>query len=299
MRHRISTILPLAALAALVLNAAAQQRDAWADRPTQKPDEANIKKIEEALPAAATAKPKMARRILVFWRCDGHFHGGGIAGANEAIRLMGEKTGAYTADFSAVYAAFAAENLVKYDAVVLNSTTRLNPSPEQRQALIEFVRGGKGLVGIHGASDNFYEWPEGAKMIGGLFDGHPWGADGTWAVKIETPGHPLTKAFGGEGFKIRDEIYQLKDPYTRADRRVLLSVDLADPVTANTARFGNRADKDYAIAWIRREGKGRVFYNSLGHEVNVFQVPAVLKFNLDGIQYALGDLPADDSPASK
>ena len=38
---------------------------------------------------------------------------------------------------------------------------------------------------------------------------------------------------------------------------------------------------------------------ALGHEVNVFQVPAVLKFNLDGIQYALGDLPADDSPASQ
>ena len=297
MKHRITTILPLAALAALVLNATAQQRDAWADRPIQKPDEANIKKIEEALPAAATAKPKTARRILVFWRCEGFFHGGGIAGANEAIRLMGEKTGAYTADFSAVYSAFTAENLAKYDAVVLNNTTGLKPDAAQRQALLDFVRGGKGLVGIHAASDNFGDWPEGAKMIGGLFEGHPWGAGGTWAVKIEAPGHPLTKAFGGEGFKIRDEIYQLKDPYTRADRRVLLGLDISDPATGGVQ--GGRTDKDYAIAWIRREGKGRVFYNSLGHEVNVFQVPAVLKFNLDGIQYALGDLTAADSPASK
>ncbi|MCX6996961.1 MAG: hypothetical protein NTV49_07710 [Kiritimatiellaeota bacterium] len=77
---------------------------------------------------------------------------------------------------------------------------------------------------------------------------------------------------------------------------MLLSLDLADPVTANTARFGNRADKDYAIAWIKREGQGRLFYCSLGHEVNVFQLPAVLKFYLDGIQYALGDLRAADAP---
>ena len=55
---------------------------------------------------------------------------------------------------------------------------------------------------------------------------------------------------------------------------------------------------DEAIAWIRREGKGRMFFNSLGHDVNVFHVAGVLKFNLDGIQYALGDLPADDSPGT-
>ncbi|MCX6996960.1 MAG: hypothetical protein NTV49_07705 [Kiritimatiellaeota bacterium] len=94
MKHRLPAILPLAALAALALHATAQERDPWADRPVQMPDKNGIGKMEAAVPAAAAAKPKKARRLLVFWRCDGHFHGGGIAGANAAIRLMGEKTGA-------------------------------------------------------------------------------------------------------------------------------------------------------------------------------------------------------------
>lgn len=255
--------------------------------------DADLAKIEAAVPAKASAKPKQARKILVFWRCDGFFHGGGIAAGNKAIEMMGTKTGAYTADFSREYDSLEAANLAKYDAVVLNNTTRLKLSDAQQQALIAFVRSGKGLIGIHAATDNFYTWPDGAKMLGALFNGHPWGGGGTWAFRIDEPNHVLAKAFGGKGFKLQDEIYEMKEPYSRANCRVLLSLDLTDPATANK---GKRADKDFAVAWIRKEGEGRVFYCSLGHEKNVFQEPAILQFNLDGIQYALGDLAADATP---
>jgi type 1 glutamine amidotransferase len=279
------------------LGATAAEADAWATRKPPVLKEQTVKAMAEAIPARAAAKPNKERRILVFWRCDGFFHGSGIAGGNEALRLMGEKTGAYKADFSAVFDVFTPGSLARYDAVVLNNSTRLKMNPEQRKALLDFVRGGKGLVGFHGASDNFHDWPEGARMIGGLFDGHPWGGGGTWAVKIDAPEHPLTKPFGGKGFKIKDEIYQLKDPYTRADRRVLLSLDLSDSATGS--KKGKRKDRDYAIAWIKREGEGRVFYSSFGHAENVYTLPEVLEYTLNGIQYALGDLSADDSPQGR
>ena len=48
---------------------------------------------------------------------------------------------------------------------------------EFRENLINFVKGGKGLVAIHSATDG--GWPEYTEMIGGNFDGHPWGANGT------------------------------------------------------------------------------------------------------------------------
>ncbi|MBM3860994.1 MAG: ThuA domain-containing protein [Verrucomicrobia bacterium] len=286
---------------ALILGTAAQQKKA---APKPPPDKTKVPelsaddlaKIEAALPVTATATPKSARKILVFWRCEGFFHGNGIAGGNKAIELMGAKTGAYTADIAREYEVFEAANLNKYDAVVLNNTTRLTLSDAQQKALLAFVRGGKGIVGIHAATDNFYEWPDGAMMMGGLFCGHPWGGGGTWAFKIDEPHHTLTKAFGGKGFKLKDEIYQFKEPYTRADRLVLLSLDLADEATGKVNIKAPRADNDYAVAWIKKEGKGRVFYNSLGHAANVFQEPAVLQFLLDGIQYALGDLAADASP---
>jgi len=58
-----------------------------------------------------------------------------------------------------------------------------------------------------------------------------------------------------------------------------------------------REDKDYALAWIRAWGKGRLFYCALGHRAEVTLDPTMVKFYLAGIQYALGDLKADDRPS--
>jgi len=149
---------------------------------------------------------------------------------------------------------------------------------------------------MHAATDSFYDWPEGAAMLGGLFDGHPWGAGGTWAFKLDEPNHALNRAWAGKGFKLRDEIYQFKAPYTRADRRVLVSLDLSDAATGGVKNGVKRTDKDFAVAWIKNQGQGRVFYCSLGHAENVFQDSGVLGFYLDGIQFALGDLKADANP---
>jgi type 1 glutamine amidotransferase len=60
-----------------------------------------------------------------------------------------------------------------------------------------------------------------------------------------------------------------------------------------------RTDGDYALSWIRREGKGRVFYEALGHSEHVYAMPVILEHIQAGIQYALGDLRADDSPSAK
>jgi hypothetical protein len=61
----------------------------------------------------------------------------------------------------------------------------------------------------------------------------------------------------------------------------------------------HRADGDFAVSWVRNYGKGRVFYCSLGHRNEIFWNPAVLQHYLDGIQFALGDLPADAAPSAK
>ncbi|MHB8898935.1 MAG: ThuA domain-containing protein [Thermoguttaceae bacterium] len=297
-RNLLRVGIPLAILAGLlVISQSGNCQNLTGGKQPPQLSEGDLAKIEGALPGSAASSPKSRRRILIFWRCEGFFHGDGIAGGNEALRRMGEKTGAYTADSSDDYAVFEPANLARYDALVLNNTTGLKfPKPELKQALLDFVRGGKGLVGIHAAADNFYDWPEGAAMVGGLFDGHPWGGGGTWAFRLDDPEHVLNRAFGGKGFKLQDEIYQYREPYSRKDRRVLVTLDLSDPATGAVEKGVKRTDGDFAVAWIKTEGKGRVFYCGLGHGRNVFMEPAVLKFYLDGIQYALGDLEADASP---
>jgi type 1 glutamine amidotransferase len=273
----------------------------------------DLKAIQEAVPAQATVAPKQPRKLLVFWRCEGFFHGAGIAAGNQSLELIGQKTGAWTTDISREYDVFDAANLAKYDAVVFNNTTGLKfPDDQKKQALLDFVKNGKGVVGIHAATDNFGNWPEAATMMGGLFAGHPWGGGGTWAFKPDGPDHVLLQAFAGKGFKLKDEVYMFRDPYTRKDRRVLLTLDLADTDTgkvvlnpetgknridAKSGKPVGRADNDYAVAWVKTVGKGRVFYCSLGHNTGVFQDPGVVRFYLDGIQYALGDLVADATPS--
>jgi type 1 glutamine amidotransferase len=259
-----------------------------------------IQKIENASPAKPTVQPARPRKILVFWRCEGFFHTS-IPVVNEALKIMGRKTGAYeVAVCTDDYSIFTPEKLRQFDAVCLNNTTHLkfNPdqTPERCNALMDFVKGGKGIVGIHAATDNFYEWPEGMEMMGGKFTGHPWGGGGTWTVKIDEPDHPLTAAFKGKGFKINDEIYRTDPPlYSREKQLVLLSLDMSDPTTRNVNGF-KPTDVDTGITWVKTWGKGRIFYCSLGHNDHLLWNPAILQHYLDGIQFALGDYKVDTEP---
>ncbi len=259
------------------------------------PTAEEIQFIEQALPEKAPASPVAKRTVLLFKRCRGYRHSSIPVGV-KAFEMMGEQTGAFTTEVSDDMAIFSAEKLSRFDAILFISTTKLDPTPEQRKALLDFARSGKGIIGIHAATDNFYEWEDGAAMMGGLFCGHPWGAGCTVQVKLDEPDHPINACFNGESFKIKDEIYQFKDPYSREKQRVLTSLDLSDTLTAKRAKGPKivRTDNDFGITWIKREGQGRVFYCSLGHNNEIFWNPAVLQHYLAGIQYALGDYDVPD-----
>lgn len=257
---------------------------------------ATLQSIASAIPANAVARPGRPRRILVVWRADAILHKSGVPALNHAIELMGKRTGAFEADFTRDADAFDLAVLSKYDAIVMNSTAHLILNDAQRSAYLEYVRRGGGVVGFHAAIDMFLTWPEGAKVIGATFGDHPWGPNGTWAVKLETPDHPLLRAFGGKNFTIRDEFYVMGEPYLRSDRRVLMSVNLSDAATGAVNLVANPArakDKDFALAWTKRYGQGRVFYANFGHVAGAFERPDILQFYLDGIQWVLGDLAAE------
>jgi len=259
-----------------------------------------IAKIEKAMPSKGTVAPAKPRKILVFWRCEGFFHSS-VPVVNKALEIMGKKTGAFEVTLCTDdYSVFTAEKLKEFDAVCLNNTTNLkfdsNQTPERCKALMDFVKGGKAIIGVHAATDNFYKWEEGMEMMGGKFTGHPWGGGGTWAIKIDEPEHPLTAAFKGKGFKVKDEIYRTEPPlYSRTKQLVLMSLDMSDPNTRNVKDF-KPSDTDTGISWIKTLGQGRVFYCSLGHNDEIFWNPAILQHYLDGIQFALGDYKVDTKP---
>jgi len=297
------TILAAVSLTANVVNG---------ERPWPAVPEADVQKIRDALPDRPQVPPQKPRKLLVFYRTDGFPHSV-IPHFNTMLELLGEKTGAYKATLSQSYADLQPERLKEFDAVYFNNTCRMKTPEPVKAALQDFVKGGKGFAGNHGAGDNWQDWPEGLEMIGAKFVCHPFGRI---RIKVDDPDSPLTQVFGGQSFPFQDEIYVFTEPYSRAKLRVLLSIDYPNSPEVRRAetRLRERAaapdakpsdkqcvaavrdDHDYAIAWIRRWGQGRVFYCSLGHAHEVTWDPAIVRFNLAGIQYALGDLSVDDSP---
>ncbi len=285
---------------------------AWTPRAAaQRPEE--IEKIRAASPDAPRVVPEQPRKLLIFSLCKGFAHSSVPYGAR-ALEIMGEKTGAYTSVHSSDIAMFEPENLAQFDAVVFNNTTGELFLPqnldelseeEQREArehdarlkasLLDFVRGGKGIVGIHAATDTFYDWPEYGEMMGGYFWGHPWNEE--VAIKLDDPAHPINWAFKGQGFTIADEIYQFREPYSRENLRILLSLDTAK--TDMTKDGIRRDDDDFAVSWVRSYGEGRVFYCSLGHRHEIFWTPEILQHFLDGTQWAMGDLDGPSTPSAQ
>ena len=141
-------------------------------------------------------------------------------------------------------------------------------------------------------------WPEFNRLLGGFFKFH-WNDGQLITVKIDEPDHPLNAPFKGQTpLRIIDETYTFaRDTYSRHNVRVLTSIDYAAMSAEDKAKEQYpRPDGDYALSWIRPEGKGRVFYEAHGHNEKVYANRPLLAHVLYGMQYVLGDLEVDDRP---
>jgi len=262
-------------------------------------------KIAAALPDKVPATPKQARKLLVF---DLNVVYGGHPSrfyANLAFQQMGEKTGAFDVVVSRDPTVFEKESLAEFDAVFLNNTVGNQfEDPQLRQNLLEFVYGGGGLMGLHGTTVAFWnwgagggdDWPEFGRMIGGRGANHREAQEHAY-MKVDSPGHPLVAPFPENGFDLRDEFFRVGAPYSRDRVRVLFSIDTDK--TDLSAKPHEREDQDYAMAWVRHYGRGRVFYSTVAHNPYQFWDPTMLKFYLGAAQFALGDLPAPTIPSAR
>ena len=143
-------------------------------------------KVTAALPETAPAKPKQARKILIFLRTAGFRHSSIGIGA-KAIAMMGDKTVHTPRSTPRMSRSSHPEKLKAFDAVFMLNTTGDclrpkggNPAEAKdleetyKKSLADFVAGGKGLIGVHSATDTYGGWKDYNKMMGGAFDGHPW-----------------------------------------------------------------------------------------------------------------------------
>lgn len=290
MKKYLSITLPIVALIGTL--ALAQQA---------KPD--MVEKVKASVPKAAPTKPKAKRSVLVFSKTMGFRHSSIPIGI-ESMKLMGESTGAYTVTATEDENAFEPDNLKQYDGVIFLNTTgdvfktkgAQDDVKEARlkQSLLDFVNGGKGLIGMHAATDTYANWKEYHDMMGGVFSGHPWHE--RVGIKNTDPTSPINKIFGGKDTEIVDEMYQWRvGSFSTDNHRVLLTLDTKN-ITNMNKRGTNGPDALYPVTVTRQYGKGRVFYCSLGHREEIYWNPVILEHFLAGIQFALGDLDAPADP---
>ena len=279
----------------------------------------DLRKVKEALPSEPIVQPKAKRRILVVSATAGFRHSS-IPIGKATIKKLGAATGAYEAVVSDDPANFESATLKTFDAILLLNTTLdfFMPNKNQRRKysdadwawlqrrhdrlidnLIEYVKQGGGLVGIHSATDSCYENADYGEAIGGYFDGHPWNANDKVTIVVEDGEHATIKPVFGQtkDFELTEEIYQFKEePYSRERLRILLHLD---PERSAQVQGKKRKDNDYAVAWVQQVGKGRVFYTGIGHNEHIYMNPLMLKHYLAGIQFACGDIKADMTPSAK
>jgi hypothetical protein len=183
-------------------------------------------------------------------------------------------------------------NLNDFDAIFFYGIGELELTAQQKADVLSFIRDdGKGFVGAHTAVTAFYTWPEYTDLIGGHFDDHPWEILDA-PVIVEAPDFPAMKGFP-PSFVTRDEIYQMKD-FSRDRVRVLARLD-DSKVDLHNPRV-HRTDGDFALAWARTYGKGRVFYSAFGHTDESWDDPAMQSMWLEAIKWSLKLTEGDATP---
>jgi uncharacterized protein len=250
--------------------------------------------------AAAVAQtaghPK--KRVLAIGEEKGYRHEA-VSHALATIERLGRESGLWDTEIRTDTEAvtkkkleYNARNLDNFDAVVFYTGGTLEMNDEKKAALLAFIHDeGKGFVGIHSATITFTDWPAYGDMIGGYFDEHPWGTFDA-PIVVEDPAFPGISQWP-RTFVLRDEIYQVKN-YSRDQVRVLLRLD-PDKLDLTNKRV-HRTDGDFAVAWARMYGKGRVFYSTLGHPVESWDDPRIQAMYAGAIRWALGLVDADATP---
>ena len=255
---------------------------------------------DSTVPPAPHAKQIHLKHILVIGETKGFEHDS-VPDAMAAIYNMGHDSGLWDTTLRTDTELITkkdlgrnAKNLNYFDAIVFASTTgELDMDDSQKQDMMSFIKqDGKGFVGVHAALDTNYKWPEYGEMIGGWFDQHPWFTFNAPIIN-EDPSFPAVRHFP-KAFVKYDEIYQPKD-WSRSKVNVLLSLDASKLNYANNPRI-HRTDHDFAVAWSKMYGNGRVFYSTLGHTEESWQDPDIRKMYFEAIKWVLG--MTDGSTAS-
>jgi type 1 glutamine amidotransferase len=234
----------------------------------------------------------------------------GTSGGFEVTTLEGYKQDSDKIDLSMI----TPEYLARFDALMLMTNGNLPLTEAQKRSIVDYVRNGKALVGVHCATLTLYDYPAFGEVLGGYYRRSivpttRIGQSNRGVLKVEDRTHPATKMLGAS-WPLAEEFYQFGtavwDParptenvsqvgrlqiplaFTRDRVHVLLSLDTEQ---MDLTGLGPEIVKggDYPQAWTRTFGRGRVFYTALGHRDDIWSTDTLFRAHVTGgIRWAVG-----------
>lgn len=217
----------------------------------------------------------MSKRALIVWGGWSGHEPDKVAGLFDEI-LKGE---GFEVKVSDTLDAFRDNDLTTFDLLV-PIWTMGEISHEQRKPVTDAVLGGVGMAGCHGGMcDAFRADTEWQFMTGGQWVAHPGDANVTYRVTLDpSVSDPITE--GLADFDVTSEQYYLHtDPGNKVLAYCTFPTQGVDgPHVNNPCRM--------PTVWTKTYGKGRVFYNALGHTASVLESGAAREIMRRGFVWA-------------
>lgn len=254
------------------------------------------------------AEPTKPTRILFFSKSSGFEHSviswkkGKPSHAEKTLEGIAKKTG-WEFEFSKDGSKFSDDYLKQFDTLIFYTTGDLTKpgkdkeppmSKEGVKALFDYIRNGGGFIGLHCASDTFRSSGEKDElgnhdcpsdficMVGGEFNGHAKQQEAT--NKVINPKFPGYENIG-DSFTLFEEWYALNN----------INPDIhALTVIEPKGMQGKMYDRPpYPTSWARVEGKGRVYYNAMGHREDVWDGELFQNMIIGAVHWTTGAKDAE------
>jgi type 1 glutamine amidotransferase len=212
--------------------------------------------------------------VLILTETKGYVHRSAIKAGKELINNIGNENN-FNVFHSNNSSVITSENLIDISALIFLNTTSDILNADEQKVMEDFIKGGKGFVGIHSAADTEYKWNWYGRLVGGYFKNHP---PGTSYATIETikNNHISTKHLDNK-WEIKDEWYNYYN--LNPDINVLLNLD-------ESTYYGGTHGENHPITWYHQFDGGRSFYTGLGHLAKTYSDQRFIKLLTGGILYA-------------
>lgn len=177
---------------------------------------------------------------------------------------------AFDVEISNTLDSFKDADKLKALDLIIPEITMSKITPEQLNPILEAVKNGTGIAGVHGGmGDSFRNETEYQFMVGGQWVAHPGGII-EYDVDIVDDKHAITAG-------LNKRIHMKSEQY-------YMHVDPVNHVLATTKFAFNGAVMP--VAWTKTYGNGKVFYCSLGHVAADLENPDVLELIIRGMVWA-------------